>query len=112
MNRSDSVCSLSIEPSDEILSNLSTNIDTNSTKTVVTEEEVPSSSIPKKADSKGNNKCNMCIKKLITSKCKCGIIFCMKHLNTHTCTFDYRKEHSDKLTADNPVVIAEKLTRI
>ena len=112
MNRSDSLCSLNAEPVEDFVNVLSTNIGTTIPKTVVTEVIVtPPSNKTKKADDK-SVKCSMCNKKLITSKCKCNIIFCMKHLNTHTCTFDYRKEHAVKLKESNPVVIAEKFQRI
>jgi hypothetical protein len=107
MNRSDSMCNLSDEPVEDFVNVLSTNAGTISTETIVKHNANKS----KKIDSK-SNKCSMCNKKLITSRCKCDIIFCMKHLNTHPCTFDYHKEHANKLKKANPIVITDKLTRI
>jgi hypothetical protein len=101
------MCNLNAEPVEDFESVLSTNVGTISTEAIVKHNTNKS----KKNDDK-SDKCSMCIKKLITSKCKCDIIFCMKHLNTHPCTFDYHKEHANKLKDANPIVIADKLTRI
>jgi hypothetical protein len=38
--------------------------------------------------------CNIKINKLLaelTNKCRCGNIFCKKHMLNHNCTFDYNK---------------------
>jgi len=44
-------------------------------------------------------------------KCKCGHVFCSVHrsLEDHRCEFDFKKEHAEKLAAENPRVIASKL---
>lgn len=53
--------------------------------------------------------CAECNKKLgITNQlqCRCGNIYCMKHLHSfnHKCTFDYKKFHKEKLIKENPVI--------
>jgi predicted nucleic acid binding AN1-type Zn finger protein len=60
-------------------------------------------------------KCNLdkCKKKtpLGCPKCKCGQVFCSVHRSPedHRCPFDFKKEYIEKLTADNPRVVASKL---
>ena len=43
-------------------------------------------------------------------KCKCGQVFCSTHRSPedHRCAFDFKKEHINRLTADNPRVVASK----
>ncbi len=54
-------------------------------------------------------KCTQCGKKLQTGlefQCKCLDYFCIKHLvgYTHSCTFDYKKEHQQILEKRMPVI--------
>ena len=64
---------------------------------------------------KKRNRCLVCNKKLglLPFNCKCGAVTCSTHRGLgHECTFDYRAEARERLRKENPVVAAEKLTRI
>tara|TARA_Y100000590_G_C15708901_1_gene1009626 strand:+ start:2429 stop:2683 length:255 start_codon:yes stop_codon:yes gene_type:complete len=45
-----------------------------------------------------------CKLKLIVFTCKCGHIFCQKHLgaHSHNCTYDYKNEKKEKIEKENP----------
>ena len=51
-------------------------------------------------------KCNFCNSKLgiISYTCKCGKVFCSKHLNphSHNCAYDYKNEKKLQLEKNNP----------
>lgn len=55
---------------------------------------------------KNKLKCNFCNSKLgiISYTCKCGKVFCSKHLNphSHNCTYDYKNEKKLQLERNNP----------
>ena len=56
--------------------------------------------------------CTICDKKINSMykqifTCRCKHIFCTKHLNDHSCTYDYKTEY--KKTLSNETVIAAKL---
>ena len=44
-------------------------------------------------------------------KCKCGHAFCSMHRapEDHHCNYDFKKEHAEKLTSQNPRVVAPKI---
>ncbi|MBG02405.1 MAG: hypothetical protein CL470_09085 [Acidimicrobiaceae bacterium] len=69
----------------------------------------------KKGKGKNKRRCYSCNVRLsmIEFKCKCGHIFCQKHLNAHShnCTFDYSSERKDKIEKDNPK-ISQKFEKI
>jgi len=62
------------------------------------------------------NHCFQCNKRLglLPFTCKCGTNYCTrcKWPEDHHCTFDYRAEGMKKLAKENPVIVADKLTRI
>ena len=62
------------------------------------------------------NRCFQCNKRLglLPFTCKCGANYCTrcKWPEDHHCTFDYRAEGMKKLAKENPVIVADKLTRI
>tara|TARA_Y100001970_G_C14143233_1_gene808371 strand:- start:472 stop:732 length:261 start_codon:yes stop_codon:yes gene_type:complete len=64
-----------------------------------------SENIPIKKKKK-KQKCKECGTKLgiISYTCKCGKVFCSKHLNphSHNCTFDYKNEKRIELEKNNP----------
>jgi len=65
---------------------------------------------------KETNKCNKCCKKvgILGYKCKCESTFCKTHRlpEDHDCEFDFRQASKAKLTKDNPVVMASKISKI
>ena len=40
------------------------------------------------------------------------VCFTCRHPEDHKCTFDYQKEAREKLTNDNPVVVASKIEKV
>lgn len=62
------------------------------------------------------NRCFKCDKKvgLTGIKCRCDFVFCGLHRysDQHDCTFDYKNEGKRKLTEANPLVMAQKVTKI
>ena len=60
-------------------------------------------------------KCNFCNSKLgiISYTCKCGKVFCSKHLNphSHNCVYDYKNEKKIQLKKNNPK-IGDKFEKI
>lgn len=64
-----------------------------------------------------DTRCTYCRRKLklaekIVGKCRCELIYCLKHRNEHICSFDYRKDQMNQLIKNNPQIIAEKIDRI
>lgn len=47
-------------------------------------------------------------------KCKCNIVYCRNHVyeDKHHCTYDYKKDHKENLTKNNPIVVAKKLEKL
>ena len=45
----------------------------------------------------------------VHSVCKCGHVFCGRHLHDHTCSFDHRELHKRRLLAANPKLSASKI---
>lgn len=62
------------------------------------------------------NKCWHCSKKvgIVKVACKCGYVFCPKHRlsETHDCTFDYVKQHKEKLMRENPTIAHAKMDKV
>ncbi|KAJ7524275.1 hypothetical protein O6H91_18G084700 [Diphasiastrum complanatum] len=62
------------------------------------------------------NRCLTCKKRvgLTGFKCRCGNVFCALHRysDKHSCTFDYRSTGRDAISKANPVVKADKITKI
>lgn len=64
------------------------------------------------------NKCTICNKRVgITFfKCKCNddSMFCAQHRypETHNCTIDYKQIGQNKIKIDNPIIVADKITKI
>uniref|UniRef100_A0ACD5WC42 Uncharacterized protein n=1 Tax=Avena sativa TaxID=4498 RepID=A0ACD5WC42_AVESA len=63
-----------------------------------------------------SNRCLSCRKKvgLTGFKCRCGDTFCSMHryADAHKCTFDYKKAGREQIAKQNPVVKADKVTKI
>jgi len=75
------------------------------------EHNVQKPSIEKKHN---KHRCLVCNKKLgmMPFPCKCGVVTCIKHKwPEHQCTYDFRAEARKQLIRENPVVVAEKITR-
>ena len=66
----------------------------------------------KKEKKKRCYECNTRLK-MISYTCKCGHIFCHKHLNphSHNCTFDYMTEKKKQIEKNNPK-LASKFDKI
>ena len=60
------------------------------------------------------NRCWQCTKKigLTGVRCRCGYFFCASHryAESHSCDYDYKANERRKLTKQNPVVLANKLS--
>lgn len=56
-------------------------------------------------------RCEFCNKKvgLLGMVCKCGDLFCVKHISDHNCGFDHKKEFREKFIKENPVITPKKL---
>eukprot|EP00357_Protocruzia_adherens_P029174 CAMPEP_0114993860 /NCGR_PEP_ID=MMETSP0216-20121206/12783_1 /TAXON_ID=223996 /ORGANISM="Protocruzia adherens, Strain Boccale" /LENGTH=176 /DNA_ID=CAMNT_0002357587 /DNA_START=148 /DNA_END=678 /DNA_ORIENTATION=- len=72
--------------------------------------------IDEKKVQKNKSRCWKCNKKigLTGFKCKCEYLFCgsHRHAEDHDCEFDHKGLHKQKLSEQNPTVIAAKLERI
>lgn len=70
--------------------------------------------IEDREDQKEKNKCWKCTKKigLTGVRCRCGYVFCASHryAESHDCDYDYKANERRKLTKQNPLVQADKLT--
>jgi len=57
------------------------------------------------------NICDVCFKSIgiYGFKCKCGKLFCSKHINSynHQCEYNYFKDHQEKIRKENPIVKPE-----
>ncbi|PHT30617.1 Zinc finger A20 and AN1 domain-containing stress-associated protein 4 [Capsicum baccatum] len=64
----------------------------------------------------GVKKCTACRKRvgLMGFSCKCGDLFCAVHhfSDRHNCPFDYRNAGQNAIAKANPIIIAEKLSKI
>lgn len=87
----------------------------------VTLEEKPEAVVEKveeevKDTKKKKSRCLSCKKKLgLTGfTCRCGGLFCGLHRysDKHTCSFDYKALGEVEIREANPVIVAEKVTRI
>mmetsp|Transcript_14713 Transcript_14713/g.29797 ORF Transcript_14713/g.29797 Transcript_14713/m.29797 type:complete len:413 (-) Transcript_14713:458-1696(-) len=65
---------------------------------------------------KNKKRCFECNKKVgyLGFECRCMYVFCDLHRfpDTHKCTFDYKRQHQNKLKKDNKVVAHEKLAKL
>lgn len=65
---------------------------------------------------KPSNRCGQCQKKvgLTGFGCRCGGTFCGEHRysDRHACQFDYKQRGVEELRKMNPVVVAEKVSKI
>uniref|UniRef100_A0A0D3FQ20 AN1-type domain-containing protein n=1 Tax=Oryza barthii TaxID=65489 RepID=A0A0D3FQ20_9ORYZ len=63
-----------------------------------------------------SNRCLSCRKKvgLTGFKCRCGGTFCSMHryADSHKCTFDYKQAGREQIAKQNPLVKADKITKI
>ena len=63
-----------------------------------------------------SNRCLSCRKKvgLTGFKCRCGDTFCSMHryADAHKCTFDYKQAGREQIAKQNPLVKADKVTKI
>ncbi len=70
--------------------------------------------IEDREDQLEKNKCWKCTKKigLTGVRCRCGYVFCATHryAESHECDYDYKANERRKLTKQNPLVQAQKLT--
>lgn len=71
---------------------------------------------PERRVQKNHSRCMECNKKigLTGFKCRCGYTFCATHRYTdaHKCDFDYKAAGRAELAKANPLVVADKVTRI
>lgn len=65
---------------------------------------------------KKKKRCYKCNKKLGTTgiECRCGYIFCGTHRYSfeHNCDYNYKKDFSEQLKKNNPVIKKRKLEPI
>jgi hypothetical protein len=70
----------------------------------------------KKPEQKNKNRCWHCNKRIGISgiECRCGFIFCGKHRypDEHTCQFDHKQLHKQKLAKENQEVKGQKFEKI
>ncbi|KAL5219552.1 hypothetical protein ABZP36_020236 [Zizania latifolia] len=63
-----------------------------------------------------SNRCLSCRKKvgLTGFKCRCGDTFCSVHryADSHKCTFDYKQAGREQIAKQNPLLKADKITKI
>lgn len=66
-----------------------------------------------------SSKCTYCSKKLTmvdtsVGKCKCGGVYCTKHRmsDSHSCSFDYRKEFQSNIQGKMVTVVSSKVASI
>ncbi|XP_003557802.3 zinc finger A20 and AN1 domain-containing stress-associated protein 6 [Brachypodium distachyon] len=63
-----------------------------------------------------SNRCLSCRKKvgLTGFRCRCGDTFCSMHryADAHKCTFDYKQAGREQIAKQNPLVKADKVTKI
>ena len=47
-------------------------------------------------------------------KCKCERVFCNKHRmpEEHSCSYDFKQDHKEKLIKENPIIVPDKLLKI
>jgi len=66
--------------------------------------------------SESKSRCWQCKKKvgLLGFDCSCNHTYCGKcrHAEQHSCTYDYYLKGKDKITLENPKIMAPKLTRM
>ena len=71
---------------------------------------------PERRVQKNTSRCMECNKKigLTGFKCRCGYTFCATHRYTdaHECDYDYKTAGRAELAKANPLVVADKVTRI
>jgi hypothetical protein len=65
---------------------------------------------------KERQRCFLC-RKIVESTvppCKCDEIFCSVHRYpwTHACSFDFKKQHKEKILIDNPQIKNEKIIKL
>ena len=53
--------------------------------------------------------CRLPITASLQSRCRCGALYCGKHMHCHTCSFDWRGAAKRQLTRDQPVIAPVKL---
>lgn len=62
------------------------------------------------------DRCWSCKRKTgpMSFKCKCQFYFCSRHRlpEEHSCSFDHRSAGVRKLSEENPLVVAEKFTKL
>jgi len=79
-------------------------------------EAKPVEVVEEKPVEKPTNKCFKCSKKVsvLGFKCKCDSTFCKAHRlpEDHDCEYDFKQAGVAKLTKDNPVVVASKISQI
>ena len=73
------------------------------------QEPEEESEMMKRARKNRCGKCNKKLKGLIGNECRCGGKFCHLHSHDHECTFDYKKEHQEKLKKQL-VEVSDKFT--
>ena len=65
---------------------------------------------------KNTSRCMECNKKigLTGFKCRCGYFYCAthRHSDAHNCDYDYKSAGRAELAKANPLVVADKVTRI
>jgi hypothetical protein len=70
--------------------------------------------IEDREDQTEKNRCWKCTKKigLTGVRCRCGYVFCSSHryAESHDCDYDYKANERRKLTKQNPLVQADKLS--
>jgi len=78
----------------------------------VEEETVEEKELPKPKKIRcAYDTCNRKLPCAAQYPCKCGNMYCKYHrfITDHDCTFDYQKEHTQKLIENNPTIKADKV---
>eukprot|EP01132_Coremiostelium_polycephalum_P002896 gene2896-3600_t len=46
------------------------------------------------------------------TKCRCGEVYCGKHIHNHNCTFDYKAMAKSSIAKANPQILANKIVKL
>lgn len=57
--------------------------------------------------------CKICKRKILKwnidiHTCKCGNLYCGKHIHDHSCTFNYLEEHKKEIRKNLPIIESTK----
>lgn len=96
----------------KVVENVGFNVETMVKKNV----EKPAEETVEKVTKRKVARCVTCKKKvgIYGFSCKCNGYYCTEHRypEVHECTFDYKNEGRNKLTRENPTVVAAKINKL